>query len=97
MSQTFDGRVPELLDDLDRAVTRGDAEGVQRAAHSLKGSAGNFGHAPSFDAAQALEHLGRSGQLHGVAEAHAEIKKTLSELIDLLGEWTVDEETAGGD
>jgi signal transduction histidine kinase/CheY-like chemotaxis protein len=88
VAQTFVERVPVLLDELDDAVTRRDAEGVHQAAHSLKGSVGNFGHAPSFGAAAALEHMGRSGNLEGVEEACAVVKRSLSELLGLLGEWT---------
>ncbi len=83
---TFIERVPGILSELRDAVTHGDAEAVQRAAHSLKGSAGNFGHAPSFEAASALEAMGRSGSLDGLADADAVVRRTLDDLVHLLGE-----------
>ncbi len=94
VAQTFVARVPVLLGELDVAVTRGDADAVQRTAHTLKGSAGNFGHGPSFAAAAELERLGRSGDLEGIVEAHTAVKQTLSDLVALLDGWAVDTERA---
>jgi HPt (histidine-containing phosphotransfer) domain-containing protein len=43
-----------------------DGEALQRAAHSLKGSVSNFGAEGVYQAAFALEKLGRNGDLSGV-------------------------------
>jgi HPt (histidine-containing phosphotransfer) domain-containing protein len=60
---------------------------VHHAAHSLKGSVGNFTHARSSELALRLEQLGRSGNLNGAAEACAELHGALEELAKLLGQF----------
>jgi signal transduction histidine kinase/CheY-like chemotaxis protein len=76
--------LPELLGQLDRAVGEGDLQAVQRVAHSIKGSAGNFDHGPSFSAALRLEQLGHDGTSSGVPEAAAELHRGIAELVELL-------------
>jgi HPt (histidine-containing phosphotransfer) domain-containing protein len=54
---------PALVAQLRDAVGRGDAEGVRRAAHALKGSVANFAAADAQAAAFALEQAGRNRDL----------------------------------
>ena len=63
-----------------------DLPAVERAAHSLKGSAGNFGYAPAFEAALQLEQLGRAGSGEGMPEASTTVHRTMDELVRLLRE-----------
>ena len=44
----FLNEIPELLTDLRKAVKAGDANAIERAAHKLKGSVGNFAARPSL-------------------------------------------------
>jgi CheY-like chemotaxis protein len=53
------GRLAEIRNSLER----GDAAGLERAAHSLKGSVSNFGARRAFDAAAELEKTARRGDL----------------------------------
>ena len=78
--------LPVLLGEVDAAVAAGDPQAIHRAAHSLKGSAGNFGYAPAFEAALNLEQLGRAGASEGVPEAAAIVHRTMDELVRLLRE-----------
>ncbi len=55
--------LPDLVTDLRGAVTAGDARAIERAAHKLKGSVGNFSAHPAFEAALRLENIGRAGDL----------------------------------
>ena len=55
------------------SLAHGDAETLGRAAHSLKGSSGNFGAARMQTVCADIERLSRAGQLVG-----------LSPLVDLL-------------
>jgi two-component system sensor histidine kinase/response regulator len=54
---------PQSLDLIREAVASGDQSGLERHAHSLKGSVSTFGAQEAFDAALALEKQGRSGDL----------------------------------
>lgn len=51
---------PARFADLDRAIETRDAELLRRAAHSIKGSAGNFGATALAELAWALEQAGRA-------------------------------------
>ena len=57
--------LPKMLTTLREAVMAGDASGIERAAHKFKGSVGSFAAQPAFEAALALEILGRDGSLAG--------------------------------
>jgi signal transduction histidine kinase/ligand-binding sensor domain-containing protein/DNA-binding response OmpR family regulator len=53
---------PRLLEEIRRAVAAGDAEIVQRVAHTLKGTLGTLGGPDAPAAARALESLARDGR-----------------------------------
>ncbi len=61
---------PGLLARLAAAVSENDAQTVERAAHSIKGSVANFGAQSAFEAALALEQMGRAEKL---VDAHAQL------------------------
>ncbi|MBI2826356.1 MAG: PAS domain S-box protein [Planctomycetia bacterium] len=63
----FQEEAPRLLADLRRAVDAGDADGLRRAAHTLKGSLRYFGVSGLYDRAFELEARGRQGRLAGAA------------------------------
>lgn len=54
---------PLLMGEIRQAALSRDAESLQRAAHSMKGSVSNFGAAGVYQAAFALEKKGRAGDL----------------------------------
>jgi len=54
---------PMLLRDIQSAAMSRDAEALQRAAHSMKGSVSNFGADVVYQAAFILEKKGRAGEL----------------------------------
>ena len=60
-----------------RRFDAGDAEAAMHAAHSLKGSAGNFVAAGTFDAADAVETATRHGDLAASLAATGELVKDL--------------------
>jgi two-component system, sensor histidine kinase and response regulator len=86
VAETFIDHLPVLLGDVDAAVAARDLQAIERAAHSLKGSAGNFGYAPAFEAALHLEQLGGAGASEGMTEASATVHRTMAELVRLLQE-----------
>ncbi len=63
LAQFFLEDSPGLLEKLRDGLRSGEAKTVQRAAHSLKGLAANFGARGTVDAASAVEEHGQSGDL----------------------------------
>ncbi|HXG47494.1 MAG TPA: response regulator [Methylomirabilota bacterium] len=52
---------PTLMQTIRNAIGRGDAKALERAAHTLKGSVGNFGARTAQEMARQLEQMGRDG------------------------------------
>jgi HPt (histidine-containing phosphotransfer) domain-containing protein len=85
---------PLLVDSLRAALALRDARGVEQAAHTLKGMAGNFAHGPAADddtpagrvvsAARALEALTRGRDLAGAEALAAALDAAFGRLRDEL-------------
>lgn len=60
---------PKLLDRLRQAVNNADAEGVERASHSLKGELSYLGAAVLARSARQLEDMGHYRNLSGSVQA----------------------------
>jgi two-component system, sensor histidine kinase and response regulator len=80
MAQLFLEEYPRSLSDVRLAVRARDARAVERSAHSLKGSVGNFAADAAFQAAFRLEMLGRVGDMSNVDSHLAQLERALSEL-----------------
>jgi PAS domain S-box-containing protein len=80
---------PRLLEAVRRGLADGDAAAVNRTAHTLKGSAGNFGAQEVIALAPRLEATGRDGNLSAasalVSTLEAEISRLLEELAAARG------------
>ncbi len=63
MAGLFLDSYPELLSEIRDAVARDDRQALERAAHSLKGSVGNFAARAAVDASLRLEMMARHGDL----------------------------------
>jgi HPt (histidine-containing phosphotransfer) domain-containing protein len=74
---------PQRLVEIKDAIRRCDAGGLWRAAHTLKGSVGNFAATKAFAAAQRVESIGENGEL---GDAASEACATLESELALLGE-----------
>jgi CheY-like chemotaxis protein len=72
--------LPEMMTTLREAVTAGDATAIERAAHKLKGSVGNFAAQPAFEAALKLEILARDATLSEAEPAYAELENEIKRL-----------------
>jgi CheY-like chemotaxis protein len=70
---------PQQLTEIRQAARSGDAEVLERAAHTLKGSAASFGAEPLRQAAYDVEQAGRGGNLDAVEQLldtlEAELRK----------------------
>jgi PAS domain S-box-containing protein len=73
---------PRHLAEIKEAIRRGDAGALGRAAHTLKGSVGNFAAKNAFAAAQRLEIMGRDVDLENAGKAF----KTLESELVLLSQ-----------
>jgi HPt (histidine-containing phosphotransfer) domain-containing protein len=71
---------PVLLAEMREAVARGDAQKLERAAHSLKGAVSNFAVPAASQSAYRLEMLGRSGDLEGASDGMAALERQLAAL-----------------
>lgn len=74
---------------LREAVARGDAKAIRHAAHTLKGSAGNFGAEATCAVAQKLETIGASGQLAKAADLLEALDRELNLLRPVIAELTM--------
>jgi len=75
MIQLFRENTPKLMAQIAAAIERKDAGALAMAAHSFKGSSGNFGPSPAFHCAATLEELARKGDLSKAAEAAKELQE----------------------
>jgi PAS domain S-box-containing protein len=80
IGQLFLIEYPQLLAQMDQAISAADAVRLERVAHSLKGSVSNFGAAHATEAALALEKLGRNAQWDQVDAALAALRSRLESL-----------------
>jgi PAS domain S-box-containing protein len=78
---------PKLMQEVHHAVRQRNAEDLSRAAHALKGAVGDFAASQAFDAAQAVEHQARNGDLTGietsVTDLEAAVARLATELADV--------------
>jgi two-component system, sensor histidine kinase and response regulator len=81
---------PQGLADIKEAIRRGDAGALGRAAHTLKGSVGNFEAKNAFMAAQRLETMGRDGDLDNAGKALVTLESELRLLTAELEKMTMD-------
>ena len=75
---------PNQMKQIREGILAGDAEAVEHAAHSLKGSVANFAAKRAYDAAYRLEVLGRDGNLGEANEALGDLEKEIEGLKDGL-------------
>jgi two-component system sensor histidine kinase/response regulator len=75
---------PRHVSAIRQAIGRRDSEGVQRAAHSIRGSVGNFAADAAVGAALKLEMMGRGGDLAHADEACAALEEEMALLTAAL-------------
>ena len=87
----FEEDQERLLHDLDAALSSGDAEGAETAAHTLKGALGVLGAQPVCELASQMEVAARENRLDDCRAAHARLRdsvlslnKELERLLDTL-------------
>ncbi len=86
LARLFREESPKWLAAMRDAIDRGDAPTLERAAHTLKGSAGNLAAHRTVQAALRLEHLGREQNLAPAREALAQLEEEWKRLDPRLAE-----------
>ena len=76
-----------MMAEIENAVTLRDALRLNRAAHGLKGSVGNFGARCAFETALRLEMMGKTGDLTGADESFHVLADEMERLKTALAEF----------
>jgi PAS domain S-box-containing protein len=84
LSTLFANDCPRRLVDIRQAITLGDSKQVERIAHTLKGTASNFGARATVAAARRLEEMGRSKDLAEAEAAYTALEIEVERLIAAL-------------
>jgi HPt (histidine-containing phosphotransfer) domain-containing protein len=66
--QAYFEETPQLLVNLQQALTRQDSEAFRLAAHSIKSTSNSFGALQFGELARELEMMGREGNIMGASE-----------------------------
>jgi signal transduction histidine kinase/DNA-binding response OmpR family regulator/HAMP domain-containing protein len=80
----FVEQCPSLVSRVKEAVALKDAVEIERAAHTVKGSVGNFAAKAAFEAALRLERIGREGALDEADAACEALEEELERLKPVL-------------
>ena len=84
MAEIFLNEYPHFLVQIQTAIANENCEVLIYAAHTLKGSVGNFVDPDSVEAAQTLERIGRQGDLSEAPLALARLETALNRLTPAL-------------
>ncbi|MFO0900295.1 MAG: Hpt domain-containing protein [Pirellulales bacterium] len=84
LTEYFFADAPPLVERIALAIERDDAGQLERAAHSVKGLAANFGAAQVVASAARLEDLGRQGFAAEGASALVDLQNALAKLFEEL-------------
>jgi two-component system, sensor histidine kinase and response regulator len=75
---------PKMLDEIRQALRTRDPKLLERAAHTLKGSVGNFSLSGPWETAQRLEFLAKSGEVSGAEDMFHTLEQQLAQLNQIL-------------
>jgi HPt (histidine-containing phosphotransfer) domain-containing protein len=80
----FVATYPETLNEVRIGLARGDLAGVARMAHKLKGTVGNFGFGPAWEASRILEATAKDARLAETRVAFTAAEQEFAHLEVLL-------------
>lgn len=75
---------PRMLEQIRAALRAADSKALESAAHTLKGSVGNFALPGPWETAQHLELLAKSGQFSGAAEIFHVLEQQIAQFNEVL-------------
>jgi PAS domain S-box-containing protein len=73
LAEMFLSEVPGWISGLELALSNGQAEKIQRLAHTIKGAVGTFNSGRAYQAAQRLESAGREGNVTSAGPLYEEL------------------------
>jgi two-component system sensor histidine kinase/response regulator len=76
----FIDQCPKLLIGINDAITQNDSKALERNAHALKGSVGNFSADTVYNLALKLELMGRNNDMSGAREEYILLEKEIEQL-----------------
>ena len=79
--EDFLGRLPQQIEQLDRALADDDLGALLRAAHQLKGSGGGYGYPALTELAAQVERYALHAQLDACVNGVTEIKQLVSRMV----------------
>jgi HPt (histidine-containing phosphotransfer) domain-containing protein len=85
--EIFRATYPARMDEIRTAIAQKDPGLLERSAHALKSSIGNFSAFRAMEAAHKLELLGREGKLQSAGEAFGLLEQEMESLqaaLDLM-------------
>src|SRR5262249_56742758 len=88
IARLFLADYPQRLAEIKAAIHCGNADALARAAHSLKGSVGNFAATKAVAVAHRLEAMGRNGELQTAGEECIALESELALVSNELKELT---------
>src|SRR5487761_273172 len=78
--QLFESSLPAVLKELRESIAKGDGPEAARAAHTLKGSVGNFGRQAAYRAVEQLEAFAKQGDMSQTKPALLVVESELERL-----------------
>ena len=89
MVDIFTEELPDQIAALHRAIDQQSPEDLRQAAHALKGSVANFDAKAAYEAAFALEQMGKSNDLNQAPATFQTLERELSAVQNALKELTL--------
>jgi len=74
----------KLMNNIKEAISEGSAEQLRKSAHTIKGSVSNFSAQAPFDAAYALENIGKNEEMDKAQDAFDLLKGKIEELREAM-------------
>jgi PAS domain S-box-containing protein len=96
VARIFVREAPNQLERLARALAAGDARGIEREAHTLKGSLASLGANAARELASALEQDARAGRPAACAARHAQFRESVFAAIAALREFAAGDRVPTG-
>lgn len=78
--------LPKLLSAIEEAITSGNIEKIGKSAHTIKGAVSNFSADRAYQAALALEKIGKNNELEKADASFRELLKEIDSMKEALSQ-----------